>query len=140
MGYILLSLFLGNWLGVYTSFYYLFVYLLASVNIFTIFLAIYKNDNSNIKNIVDVIFVLHSNPFLSFIFAINLLSLAGIPPFAGFYGKLHVFFLLLDTGNYFLGMLVVLFSVLNCVYYISLYVFYCFWIILKNYQLFMFKL
>ena len=126
MGYILLSLFLGNWLGVYTSFYYLFVYLLASVNIFTIFLAIYKNDNSNIKNIVDVISILHSNPFLSFIFAINLLSLAGIPPFAGFYGKLHVFFLLLDTGNYFLGMLVVLFSVLNCVYYISLYVFYCF--------------
>jgi NADH-quinone oxidoreductase subunit N len=109
---------IGSWLGIYISFYYLIIYLLVSINIFTIYLSIFKHDNSNIKNIVDIVYILHSNFHLSFIFIIALLSLAGIPPLAGFYGKLYLFFLLIQTGNYFIALYVVLFSVFSCIYYI----------------------
>lgn len=118
MGYILLGMSLGSNLSVYVSFYYLFIYILISLNIFTIYLVIYKQDNSSLKNIVDGISILHSNFFLAFLFVIALLSIAGIPPLAGFFGKLYLFSFLIQTGNYFLALYVILMSVLSSVYYI----------------------
>ena len=118
MGYILLTMSLGSYLSVYVAFYYLFIYILVSLNIFTIYLVIYRQDNSPLKNIVDGISVLHSNFFLAFLFVIALLSVAGIPPLAGFFGKLYVFSLLMETGNYFMALYVVLMSVLSAAYYI----------------------
>lgn len=118
MGYILLSMSLGSYLSVYVSFYYLFIYLLVSLNIFTIYLVIYRQDHSPLKNIVDSISILHSNFLLAFLFVIALLSVAGIPPLAGFFGKLYIFSLLMETGNYFLALYVVLMSVLSSAYYI----------------------
>lgn len=118
MGYILLSISLGSYWSIYVSFYYLFVYILISLNIFTIYLVLYKQDNSSLKNITDGVSILHSNFLLAFLFVIGLLSIAGIPPLAGFFGKLYVFSLLIETGNYFLALFVVLMSVLSCVYYI----------------------
>lgn len=118
MGYILLSMSLGSSLSIYVSFYYLLIYILVSLNIFTIYLVIYRQDKSSLKNIVDGISILHSNFFLAFLFVIALLSVAGIPPLAGFFGKLYVFSLLMETGNYFLALYVVLMSVLSSAYYI----------------------
>jgi len=118
MGYILLSISIGSYLSIYVSFYYLFIYLLVSLNIFTIYLVIYRQDKSSIKNLVDGVSILHSNFFLAFLFVIALLSVAGIPPLAGFFGKLYLFSLLIETGNYFLALYVVLMSVLSCAYYI----------------------
>ncbi len=118
MGYILLSMSLGSYLSIYVSFYYLFIYILVSLNIFTIYLVIYRQDKSPLKNIVDGISLLHSNFLLAFFFVVALLSVAGIPPLAGFFGKLYVFYLLVETGNYFLATFVVLMSVLSSAYYI----------------------
>jgi NADH-quinone oxidoreductase subunit N len=118
MGHIVLCMSIGSGLSIYVSFYYLIIYLLITISLFTIYLSIYKHDNTNIKNIVDIIYITRSKFHLSFIFAITLLSLAGIPPLAGFYGKLYLFQLLISTGNYFIALYVVLFSVLSCIYYI----------------------
>lgn len=118
MGYIILSISLGVWFSIYSTFYYLLIYLVSCINIFMIFLVILKYNKTPIKNITDVILIMHSNFHLSFIFVFNLLSLAGIPPLAGFYGKLLVFYVLMQTGSYYILFLVVLLSVLSCVYYI----------------------
>jgi len=51
---------------------------------------------------------------------IFLLSLAGIPPLAGFYGKYFIFLSLIETGHYVLASLGVLYSVFGLYYYLKI--------------------
>jgi NADH-quinone oxidoreductase subunit N len=120
MGNILLCFSIGTIEGVEYAFNYIIIYMLISINVFMLFLAIYRVDKSSIQNIVDFISILRSNKNLSIIFIISILSLGGIPPFAGFFAKLPIFYLLVKTINPFLGILIILSSVLSVVYYIRL--------------------
>ena len=49
-----------------------------------------------------------------------LLSLAGIPPLAGFWGKYFIFLSLIQTGHYTLAALGVLYSVIGLYYYMRI--------------------
>jgi NADH-quinone oxidoreductase subunit N len=51
---------------------------------------------------------------------IFLLSLAGIPPLAGFWGKYFIFLSLIESGHYALAALAVLYSVLGLYYYLRI--------------------
>jgi NADH-quinone oxidoreductase subunit N len=51
---------------------------------------------------------------------IFLLSLAGIPPLAGFWGKYFIFLSLIETGHYTLAALGVLYSVFGLYYYLKM--------------------
>jgi NADH-quinone oxidoreductase subunit N len=61
-----------------------------------------------------------TNPFLSWVMAISLFSLAGIPPAAGFFGK---FFLLMagaGKGNYWLIVIAALNMIIALYYYLKM--------------------
>ena len=60
------------------------------------------------------------NVLVAFTFGIMLFSLAGIPPFAGFFSKLCVFFCLLSKSYVFSSICVAFFSSVACFYYIRL--------------------
>ncbi len=49
-----------------------------------------------------------------------LLSLAGIPPLAGFWGKYFIFLALIQTGHYVMATVAILFSVLGLYYYMRM--------------------
>jgi NADH-quinone oxidoreductase subunit N len=49
-----------------------------------------------------------------------LLSLAGIPPFAGFWGKYFIFLSLIETGHYVLASVAVLYAVIALYYYMRI--------------------
>jgi NADH-quinone oxidoreductase subunit N len=51
---------------------------------------------------------------------IFLLSLAGIPPLAGFYGKYFIFLSLIESGHYVLASLAVLYAVFGLYYYMKI--------------------
>ena len=51
---------------------------------------------------------------------IFLLSLAGIPPLAGFYGKYFIFLSLIESGHYVLASLAVLYAVFGLYYYMRI--------------------
>jgi NADH-quinone oxidoreductase subunit N len=118
MGYILLALSLN--LGSFVSFYYFLIYLLITINIFSIYLLIKSSKVVVSGNITDFSYLKNSNKLLALITIASLLSLAGIPPFMGFYGKLLVFNILISSDNNMICLLLLLLSILSCVYYIRL--------------------
>jgi NADH-quinone oxidoreductase subunit N len=117
IGYITLCLFVGDYFSIESGLYYLFAYLLVSLNIFGI-LIIVKQLNINLVYIVDIINVMKSSSFLALSFGCSMLSLCGIPPFIGFFGKLQIFFSLAFSGNLFLLSVVIFLTIISCVYYI----------------------
>ena len=61
-----------------------------------------------------------NHPILSFIFSITLFSLSGLPPLAGFFVKFEIFYSLLNTGNYYLVLLLFLLTVFSFFYYLRI--------------------
>src|SRR5690242_21949579 len=59
-------------------------------------------------------------PAEAFLMLIFLLSLAGIPPLAGFYGKYFIFLSLIETVHYLLAALAVLYAVFGLYYYMRI--------------------
>lgn len=57
-------------------------------------------------------------PYLAFVFSVFLLSMAGIPPTAGFFGKYFLFFSAVSAGEITLTVLAVLASVISAVFYL----------------------
>ncbi len=63
------------------------------------------------------------HPAAALAFSLFLLSLAGIPPLAGFFGKLYIFRAAIDSGFYWLAIIGLLNSVLGAYYYLRVMVF-----------------
>lgn len=58
--------------------------------------------------------------FITASLTITLLSLAGVPPLAGFIAKVAIFWQVLDSGNWFLATVAVLCSVIAAIYYLRI--------------------
>ncbi|KAG6621037.1 hypothetical protein I3842_Q035100 [Carya illinoinensis] len=71
-------------------------------------------------NIRDYAGLYTKDPFLALSFALCLLSLGGLPPLAGFFGKLHLFWCGWQAGLYFLVSIGLLTSVVSIYYYLKI--------------------
>ncbi|HZZ18681.1 MAG TPA: NADH-quinone oxidoreductase subunit N, partial [Opitutaceae bacterium] len=96
-------------------YFYLFVYLIASFAVFGVMTALAGEDDTN-QELGDYAGLGRRSPFLSGVLACGLGSLAGIPPFAGFMGKLFVFVAAFRAGHYGL-LLVAIVGVVVSIYY-----------------------
>jgi NADH:ubiquinone oxidoreductase subunit 2 (subunit N) len=63
---------------------------------------------------------LSKNPILTLIFSLNIFSLAGIPPFGGFFIKLDILIHLVTSSHFFIALLLLLLTVINFYYYLRL--------------------
>jgi NADH-quinone oxidoreductase subunit N len=78
--------------GLNASLIYLFFYLLIIVILFYLFIAVrYVHNNLKMKNINELFGFLTNHSFIGLFLLINLFSLIGIPPLAGFFGKFYLF-------------------------------------------------
>lgn len=114
-GYLVLGVLGGTAQGMTAIVFYLFVYLVANLGVFAIINVVEQRTNKT--NISDYDGFYKTNPKLAFIMTLCLFSLAGIPPFAGFFSKFFMFMAGFPVPTF--GPALVLIALVNTV--ISLY-------------------
>ncbi|EEX51790.1 proton-translocating NADH-quinone oxidoreductase, chain N [Prevotella sp. oral taxon 472 str. F0295] len=116
-GYIMLAVMGDSGMGVTALTYYILVYVVANMSVFTIISAIEERNNGVTD--MDAYNGLYStNPKLAFLMTLALFSLGGIPPFAGMFSKFFVFMAALEQGSTW-AYVIVFIALINTV--ISLY-------------------
>src|ERR1700723_618368 len=124
VGYMLLGLIAGTATdlsvdGVKGILIYLLVYTFMNLGAFGVITSL--RHRNVIGDELDDLNGLYSRaPVESVLMLIFLLSLAGIPPLAGFWGKYFIFLSLIETGHYALAALGVLYSVFGLYYYLKM--------------------
>ena len=119
VGYILIALVAANNDGIKAASIYMFSYMIMNIAIFAIILSI-KIKNEYLVEINDLKGLSKSNPIVSLSIAIIMLSMAGIPPFIGFFGKFYVFIAAIRQELYVLSILGVIASVISAFYYLKI--------------------
>ncbi|MEW5974734.1 MAG: NADH-quinone oxidoreductase subunit N [Acidobacteriota bacterium] len=97
-GYILMGAVALTGEGLKSMLVYLFVYLFMNLGAFLVVTIIYNSEKTFDVN--DYAGMFKRSPFLVIAMGVFMLSLTGIPPFAGFLGKLYVFGSVIDKGLY----------------------------------------
>lgn len=115
-GYILVGLAAGNELGRAGMVYYLASYLVSNLAAFAIVWLVGKEVGSDDLNAYAGLS--KRNPGLALALLAALLSLGGIPPLSGFFGKILVFGAAVQAGQWWLAMIGALASVIGLYYYL----------------------
>jgi NADH-quinone oxidoreductase subunit N len=119
MGYALVGLVAGSEAGVSAVILYMLLYMVMTAGVFTIILSL-RRDGAAYEKISDLKGMSRHNPVLAYAMAILMFSMSGIPPMAGFFGKLLVFQAAVAAEHYTLAVLGVLSSVVAAYYYLRI--------------------
>jgi NADH-quinone oxidoreductase subunit N len=119
VGYALIGLAAGSEAGVRGILIYMAIYLFMNVGTFAVILCM-RRDGRMVEAIEDLAGLSRTQPALALALGIFMFSMAGIPPLAGFFGKVYVFLAAIDAGLYGLAVIGVLASVVGCYYYIRI--------------------
>ena len=93
VGYVLLGLAAGSEKGIQSVVFYLAIYLAMTLGTFAIILMMKRKDVM-VETISDLAGLGRSHPMMALAMLVFMFSMAGIPPLAGFWGKLYIFCLL----------------------------------------------
>jgi NADH-quinone oxidoreductase subunit N len=119
MGYALLGLAAGTALGARGVLIYLAIYVFTNLGVFAAIQAMRRKGKS-VETIADLAGLARTQPMLALVFALLFLSLAGLPPLAGFFAKFYVFLAAMQAGLVVPAVLGVLASAIGLVYYLRL--------------------
>ena len=119
MGYALLGLAAGTALGARGVLIYLTIYVFTNLGVFAAIQAMRRKGHA-VENIYDLAGLARNDLKLAIVFATLFLSLAGLPPLAGFFAKFYVFLAAMQAGLVVPAVLGVLASAIGLVYYLRL--------------------
>jgi len=119
MGYALVGLAAGSEAGIYGILIYLATYLAMTAGAFAVILSM-RRDGVMTEDIDSLAGLSRTNPVVAYLLGIIMFSLAGIPPFAGFFGKYFVFAAAINSGLYWLAVIGILSSVVGAYYYLRI--------------------
>jgi NADH-quinone oxidoreductase subunit N len=117
MGYALIGLAAGTQAGIQGVLVYLVTYVFMSAGVFACIIAM-RRKGLPLEKISDLSGLARTDPMLAAAFGIFMFSMAGIPPFSGFFGKLYVFYAAVQAGYWTLSVIGVLTSVIGAYYYL----------------------
>jgi NADH-quinone oxidoreductase subunit N len=119
VGYVLLGLASGTEKGVQSVVFYLSIYLVMTLGVFAVILMM-KRKNVMVESVSDLAGLGKTHPMMALAMLIFMFSLAGIPPLAGFWGKLYIFMAAIEAKLFWPAVLGVLASVVGSYYYLRI--------------------
>ena len=115
-GFVMIGLIAGTEAGFASTVFYLLIYLFMNLGAFTCLILFSLRTGTD--EISEYAGLYQKDPLLTLGLSICLLSLGGIPPLAGFFGKLYLFWAGWQAGLYGLVLMGLLMSVVSIYYYI----------------------
>lgn len=116
-GYIMLAVLGASAQGMTSLVYYVVVYIVANLAVFGVINTVEQHNGGAVER--DAYNGLYrTNPKLSFVMTIALFSLAGIPPFAGFFSKFFVFASAFHAGHWLVVFLALVNTIISLYYYL----------------------
>ena len=118
-GYIMLGIVGCNDWGLAAMMYYILVYIFSNLAAFGVIGAI--ENNTGKMEMTDYTGMSKTNPWLSFAMTLAMFSLAGIPPFAGFFSKFFIFTSAIHQGSiaiYVLVLIALINTIVSLYYYL----------------------
>ncbi len=115
-GFVMIGLIAGTDNGYSSMIFYLFIYLFMNLGAFTCIILFSLRTGTD--QISEYAGLYQKDPLLTLCLSICLLSLGGIPPMAGFFGKIYLFWAGWQAGLYGLVLLGLITSVISIYYYI----------------------
>ncbi|MCX7707397.1 MAG: proton-conducting transporter membrane subunit, partial [Anaerolineae bacterium] len=118
-GYVLVALAAGTPRGYQGALYYLLAYTFMNLGAFAVLLAIQRRDENDVTG-EQMTGLAGRQPLLAALMAVFLFSLTGIPPLAGFFGKLYAFWAAVEAGLAWLVIVAVINSAIGAYYYLRI--------------------
>ena len=115
-GYIMLGIIAGSAQGMTALVYYVLVYIFSNLAAFGVISAV--EHHSGKVGMDDYNGLYKTNPKLSVVMMLAMFSLAGIPPFAGFFSKFFIFASAIHSGFYILVLIALLNTIISLYYYL----------------------
>ena len=115
-GYIMLGIISGSAQGMTALVYYVLVYIFSNLAAFGVISSIERNSGK--LSMDDYNGLYKTNPKLSVTMMLAMFSLAGIPPFAGFFSKFFIFASAIHSGFYILVLIALLNTIISLYYYL----------------------
>ncbi len=119
VGYALIGLAAGGREGITAVLVYMTIYLVMTMGTFACILSM-RQKGEMVESIDSLAGLGKSNPPMALALLIFMFSMAGIPPLAGFFGKLYIFMAALDAGLVALAIIGVVTSVFGAFYYLRI--------------------
>lgn len=121
IGYMLIGVASGTITSIVGLLVYLFIYVIMTIGFFSFMLGVqnYKTKSLNVY-LLDLTNIGKTNVSLGLAVTMILFSMVGLPPLAGFFGKMYLFFAAMNSSLYIAGIIGVLSSVVAAFYYIRL--------------------
>jgi NADH-quinone oxidoreductase subunit N len=120
-GYLLVGVAAANSTGLNGVLYYLAAYAFMNIGAFGVISMLESKEDANLR-VTDLAGLSSRHPYVAALMALFMFSLAGIPPFAGFFGKYYVFLAAIEGGYTWLAILGVIMSVVSAYFYLRLVV------------------
>ena len=119
MGYALIGLATGGQNGVQAIILYMTIYLAMNAGTFACILCMCRKGEM-VEDISDLAGLSKTNPMLAAALLVFMFSMAGVPPLAGFFGKLYIFLAAIEAQLYTLAIIGVVASVIGAFYYLRI--------------------
>lgn len=116
-GYVLTGMVAATNLGIKGIAFYIMIYVFATMGAFGVVIAVSNALGSN--EIRDYAGLSQRSPLAAAVLTVCMLSMAGIPPLAGFVGKFYLFSAVVDQGFYWLALIGLIMSMISVYYYLS---------------------
>ena len=112
----MLAVISGTPYGMTSLVYYVLVYMVANLAAFGVITAVEQNSGGKV-NMEDYNGLYKTNPKLAIVMMLAIFSLAGIPPFAGFFSKFFIFAAAFEQGFHVLVFIALLNTIISLYYY-----------------------